>query len=258
MGHLILEQHRRGPDRKKLAPVVRLLGAPVRVRSADRVDLPASRAASSCTGGRLARRWRTFCSARASRSRRCRWWLPTRRSRTGGSCAHPMSSSRSVASRRGPTGPPDHFGDERVGAARHAPRRPRRRRHGIGGRSRFDMAGKTRTANIAIDGHFSDSAYVASFIGMVPTDHPGLVVAVVVDQPHGSIYGGSVAARFSSRSSGGLCRTSAFRRASRPRAALAGPGVYVGPSWRRSTARRSSNSAPTSATDRPHRTVAPG
>jgi cell division protein FtsI (penicillin-binding protein 3) len=58
----------------------------------------------------------------------------------------------------------------------------------------YDMAGKTGTANIAIDGHYSDSAYVASFIGMVPTDHPRLVVAVVVDQPQGAIYGGSVAA----------------------------------------------------------------
>ncbi len=58
----------------------------------------------------------------------------------------------------------------------------------------YDMAGKTGTANIAIDGHYSDSAYVASFIGMVPTDHPRLVVAVVVNQPHGSIFGGSVAA----------------------------------------------------------------
>ncbi len=58
----------------------------------------------------------------------------------------------------------------------------------------YDMAGKTGTANIAIDGHYSDSAYVASFIGMVPTEHPRLVVAVVVNQPHGSIFGGSVAA----------------------------------------------------------------
>jgi cell division protein FtsI (penicillin-binding protein 3) len=58
----------------------------------------------------------------------------------------------------------------------------------------YDMAGKTGTANIAVDGHYSDSAYVASFIGMVPTDHPRLVVAVVVNQPQGSIFGGSVAA----------------------------------------------------------------
>ncbi|MBV8712226.1 MAG: penicillin-binding protein 2 [Solirubrobacterales bacterium] len=58
----------------------------------------------------------------------------------------------------------------------------------------YDMAGKTGTANIAIGGHYSDSAYVASFIGMVPTDRPRLVVAVVVNQPQGSIFGGSVAA----------------------------------------------------------------
>jgi cell division protein FtsI (penicillin-binding protein 3) len=58
----------------------------------------------------------------------------------------------------------------------------------------YDMAGKTGTANIAINGHYSDSAYVASFIGMVPTDAPRLLVAVVVNQPQGSIFGGSVAA----------------------------------------------------------------
>ncbi|MBV8998199.1 MAG: cell division protein FtsI, partial [Solirubrobacterales bacterium] len=58
----------------------------------------------------------------------------------------------------------------------------------------YDMAGKTGTANIAINGQYSDTAYVASFIGMVPTDHPRLVVAVVVNQPQGSIFGGSVAA----------------------------------------------------------------
>jgi cell division protein FtsI (penicillin-binding protein 3) len=60
----------------------------------------------------------------------------------------------------------------------------------------YQLAGKTGTAS-KIDketGEYSDSAYVASFIGMVPTDHPRLVVAVVVNQPHGSIYGGSVAA----------------------------------------------------------------
>jgi len=58
----------------------------------------------------------------------------------------------------------------------------------------YDLAGKTGTANIAIDGHYSASEFVASFIGMVPTVDPKLVVAVVVDQPQGSIYGGSVAA----------------------------------------------------------------
>lgn len=58
----------------------------------------------------------------------------------------------------------------------------------------WDMAGKTGTANIAVNGSYSSSEFIASFIGMVPTNHPRLVVAVMVDQPQGSIYGGSVAA----------------------------------------------------------------
>jgi cell division protein FtsI/penicillin-binding protein 2 len=58
----------------------------------------------------------------------------------------------------------------------------------------YVMAGKTGTANVAINGHYSDTAYVASFVGMVPARDPQLLGLVVVDQPHGSIFGGSVAA----------------------------------------------------------------
>ena len=58
----------------------------------------------------------------------------------------------------------------------------------------WDLAGKTGTANIAINGKYSNSAYVASFIGMVPARDPQLLAAVVVDEPQGAIYGGSVAA----------------------------------------------------------------
>jgi cell division protein FtsI/penicillin-binding protein 2 len=58
----------------------------------------------------------------------------------------------------------------------------------------YIMAGKTGTANMVVRGHYSDSAYVASFVGMVPARHPQLLGLVVVDQPHGSIFGGSVAA----------------------------------------------------------------
>jgi cell division protein FtsI/penicillin-binding protein 2 len=57
----------------------------------------------------------------------------------------------------------------------------------------YDMAGKTGTAQIAVNGRYT-SEYIASFVGMVPTDHPRLLGLVVVDQPHGGIYGGSVAA----------------------------------------------------------------
>jgi cell division protein FtsI (penicillin-binding protein 3) len=58
----------------------------------------------------------------------------------------------------------------------------------------YVMAGKTGTANIAVNGRYSDSEFVASFVGMVPARDPQLLGLVVVDQPHGSIYGGSVAA----------------------------------------------------------------
>jgi cell division protein FtsI/penicillin-binding protein 2 len=58
----------------------------------------------------------------------------------------------------------------------------------------YDMAGKTGTANMVVDGNYSNTEFVASFIGMVPTNDPKLVVAVMVTDPQGSIYGGSVAA----------------------------------------------------------------
>jgi cell division protein FtsI (penicillin-binding protein 3) len=58
----------------------------------------------------------------------------------------------------------------------------------------YDLAGKTGTANVVVNGKYSSSDYIASFIGMVPASAPKLVVAVMVDEPHGSIYGGSVAA----------------------------------------------------------------
>jgi cell division protein FtsI (penicillin-binding protein 3) len=58
----------------------------------------------------------------------------------------------------------------------------------------WDLAGKTGTANVVVNGQYSSSEYVASFIGMVPARAPKLVVAVMVDEPQGSIYGGSVAA----------------------------------------------------------------
>jgi cell division protein FtsI (penicillin-binding protein 3) len=58
----------------------------------------------------------------------------------------------------------------------------------------YDLAGKTGTAEVAVNGKYSKTQFVASFIGMVPANDPKLVVAVVVDDPRGNIYGGSVAA----------------------------------------------------------------
>jgi len=59
----------------------------------------------------------------------------------------------------------------------------------------YTVAGKTGTAaKIDPDGTYSTSRYVASFVGMVPATKPKLVIMVMVDEPHGDIYGGTIAA----------------------------------------------------------------
>ena len=58
----------------------------------------------------------------------------------------------------------------------------------------YTLAGKTGTAEVAENGTYSETKYVASFIGFAPADDPRLLAAVIVDQPQGDIYGGSVAA----------------------------------------------------------------
>ncbi|TML33226.1 MAG: penicillin-binding protein 2 [Actinobacteria bacterium] len=59
----------------------------------------------------------------------------------------------------------------------------------------YQVAGKTGTAaKVDPDGTYSDSRYVASFIGVVPASRPRLVILVSVDEPRGAIWGGVVAA----------------------------------------------------------------
>jgi cell division protein FtsI (penicillin-binding protein 3) len=58
----------------------------------------------------------------------------------------------------------------------------------------YSLAGKTGTAQVAEDGGYSKTKYVASFIGFAPAMNPKFLAAVIVDQPEGEIYGGSVAA----------------------------------------------------------------
>jgi cell division protein FtsI/penicillin-binding protein 2 len=58
----------------------------------------------------------------------------------------------------------------------------------------YTLAGKTGTAEKAEDGGYSETNFVASFIGFAPADNPRLLAAVIVDEPQGEIYGGSVAA----------------------------------------------------------------
>jgi cell division protein FtsI (penicillin-binding protein 3) len=58
----------------------------------------------------------------------------------------------------------------------------------------YTLAGKTGTAQKVVDGTYSDTQFVASFVGFAPAQDPRLLVAVVVDNPKGDIYGGTVAA----------------------------------------------------------------
>jgi cell division protein FtsI/penicillin-binding protein 2 len=60
----------------------------------------------------------------------------------------------------------------------------------------YVLAGKTGTANKPdpVTGGYSETKYVSSFVGFAPAKEPKLLVAVMVDEPQGDIYGGSVAA----------------------------------------------------------------
>ena len=58
----------------------------------------------------------------------------------------------------------------------------------------YVLAGKTGTAEKAEDGTYSESRYVASFVGFAPAQNPKLLVVVVVDEPTFVHTGGEVAA----------------------------------------------------------------
>ena len=58
----------------------------------------------------------------------------------------------------------------------------------------YRAAGKTGTAQKIVDGRYSDTKYLASFIGFAPLPNPKLTLLVMIDEPKGKIYGGEVAA----------------------------------------------------------------
>jgi cell division protein FtsI/penicillin-binding protein 2 len=60
----------------------------------------------------------------------------------------------------------------------------------------YELAGKTGTAQKPdpINGGYSDTNYVASFVGFAPARDPQVLVAVMVDEPQGEHLGGVVAA----------------------------------------------------------------
>ncbi len=59
----------------------------------------------------------------------------------------------------------------------------------------YVLAGKTGTAQKVVDGTYSETQYIPSFVGFAPADDPKLLVSVVVDDPKGGdYYGATVAA----------------------------------------------------------------
>jgi cell division protein FtsI/penicillin-binding protein 2 len=57
----------------------------------------------------------------------------------------------------------------------------------------YYLAGKTGTAQKAINGRYSNSKFCATFVGFIPADNPKFVLLVMADEPHNGHYGGSVA-----------------------------------------------------------------
>ncbi len=59
----------------------------------------------------------------------------------------------------------------------------------------YTVCGKTGTARkLDESGTYSKSNYIASFIGFTPAEKPRLAILVVIDEPQGAYYGGTVAA----------------------------------------------------------------
>jgi cell division protein FtsI (penicillin-binding protein 3) len=56
----------------------------------------------------------------------------------------------------------------------------------------YPVAGKTGTAEKVVGGHYDHSRVVANFVGIVPSDKPRLVIAVMIDEPQPAHYGGLV------------------------------------------------------------------
>ena len=162
------------------------------------VDLPGEEAGivldlRRATPARPPPTWRW---ARASRSRRCRWAPPTPRSPTAASCAR-RTSSTSVGGRKQPVPKGERVISEETAAS------VREMLEGVlgpGGTATgaaiegYELGGKTGTAEKPDEtGGYSKDKFVASFVGFAPAKHPRLLVAVMVDEPKGDIYGGTVA-----------------------------------------------------------------
>jgi len=58
----------------------------------------------------------------------------------------------------------------------------------------LSIAGKTGTAQKIVNGQYSHSKHIAVFVGFAPADNPAYCALVMVDEPQGASYGGTVSA----------------------------------------------------------------
>jgi cell division protein FtsI (penicillin-binding protein 3) len=59
----------------------------------------------------------------------------------------------------------------------------------------YTVCGKTGTTRkLDESGTYSNTKHIASFVGFTPADKPQLAILVVIDEPQGKHYGGTVAA----------------------------------------------------------------
>jgi cell division protein FtsI (penicillin-binding protein 3) len=58
----------------------------------------------------------------------------------------------------------------------------------------YPVAGKTGTANKAVNGRYDPDKYVASFVGFAPAQEPRIALLILMDEPQGGHLGGAVAA----------------------------------------------------------------
>lgn len=72
----------------------------------------------------------------------------------------------------------------------------------------YKVAGKTGTAQKIdpLTKKYSSSHYVASFVGYIPADDPEITILVIVDEPKGVYWGGSICAPVFSRVAGEVMR----------------------------------------------------
>ena len=102
----------------------------------------------------------------------------------------------------------------------------------------YSTAGKTGTAQVADGGRYVPGAYIASFVGFVPYEHPRYLILVKVDRPRGAIYGSVVAApAFAEIARTAMLHAGVLPQATPPpeppkAAPVPAPGVAVPPSGR--------------------------